>query len=84
MKKIYSKPEIAFESFTPCTNIAAGCEETNVTHSAEQYGCGYLLDEKFNYVVFMSSKGCNTTEDDGDYNGLCYHTPVDSSNLFAS
>ena len=32
MKKIYSKPEIMFDSFTLTTNIAAGCGKKIDTH----------------------------------------------------
>ena len=83
MKKVYSKPEILFESFAMSTNIAAGCYYTNVTHGRDEYGCGYKLD-RYNKVIFTSGMGCTTTEDDGDYNGICYHVPSEESNLFNS
>ena len=83
MKKAYNKPEIVFESFSMSTNIAAGCTLTNVTHSSGEYGCGYKPD-RFNYIIFTSDMGCTTTEDDGDYNGICYHVPSESSSLFTS
>ena len=83
MKKAYEKPQIMFESFTMSTNIAAGCRFTNVTHSSGVFGCGYK-DERFDKVVFTSESGCTTVEDDGDYNGICFHTPTDTNSLFAS
>ena len=83
MKKTYMKPQIMFESFTMSTNIAAGCRFTNVTHSSGELGCGYR-DERFGKVVFTSEMMCTTTEDDGEHNGICYQTPVDSNSLFTS
>ena len=83
MKKTYEKPQIVFESFAMSTCIAAGCKFTNVTHSDGELGCGYA-DQRFNKVVFTSDLLCTTIEDDGDYNGICYHTPVDENSLFTS
>lgn len=83
MKKVYRKPQIIFESFEVSTNIASGCKFTNVTHSSDEYGCGYKLG-RFDDVIFTTVMGCTTTEDDGDYNGICYHVPTDSGSLFTS
>ena len=84
MKKVYEKPDIMFESFTMSTNIAAGCRYTNVTHSSGELGCGYNDERAGNKVVFTSEMLCTTTEDDGDYHGICYHTPTDTRSLFTS
>lgn len=90
MKKNYTKPEIIIESFSLCTNVAAGCEHTNVTPSYGVQGCGYKLD-RFNTVVFTSGMGCSRNElidsnigSDGSYNTVCYHVPNQDSNLFTS
>lgn len=86
MRKTYEKPIIVFESFKMSTNIAAGCQLTNVTLSSGVHGCGYQVgDGRFdNTVVFTSAMECMTTEDDGDYNGICYHVPTDGHSLFTS
>lgn len=89
MKKLYSKPAIVFEDFTLCTNIAAGCE---VTTNAVQNVCAYEVGRgSFAKAVFTTAiSGCDYTEvvveDDGSpsYNGICYHVPTESNNLFTS
>lgn len=81
MKKAYSKPQILFEDFTLSTNIAAGCEVRVEGHSSGT--CGYKMGGGI--VVFVSAEtGCNTHEPDGDLNGLCYHVPIETNNLFNS
>lgn len=82
MKKVYNKPEIMFENFSLSTNIASDCEvKTNLLSSGS---CGYQPD-RFNYIVFTTNTGsCTYKEDDGEYNGVCYHTPGEAKNLFNS
>lgn len=82
MKKTYIKPEIMFEEFSLSTNIAATCG-TPATHSENQYGCGYAIG-RFDQVVFTELMGCSVQEDDGDYNGICYHVPTEAYSLFSS
>lgn len=85
MKKTYVKPAIFFEGFTLSTSIAAGCEyKTNLPSPNE---CGLVFG---NITVFLEGmNGCSfgVTDNgsgDGSYNGICYHVPSESSNLFAS
>lgn len=83
MKKHYEKPQILFESFVLSTNINAGCEvPTNLPHWNQ---CG--LDFS-GVVVFMEGmQGCVggiEIEEGKDFEGICYHTPTDSNNIFAS
>lgn len=81
MKKIYSKPEIMFESFALSENIAAGCD--TIVDNSTSGVCAYITRTGLN--VFMSSiDACSTTEDDGDYDGFCYHIPIETKNLFNS
>ena len=81
MKKVYSKPQIMFESFTLSTNIAAGCEFKTNTPSARQ--CGYGEDI-FGVSIFVDGiTDCKAKYPDG-YNGLCYHVPTETTNLFNS
>lgn len=87
MQKKYVKPEVIIESFSLCTNVAAGCEYTNVTHTEDVYGCGYKLGRLDTEVVFTLEMGCNRHEllDETDaYNGICYHVPSLDENLFTS
>ena len=81
MKKTYTKPEISFESFLMSTNIAGNCD-TIVDNSTKGI-CAYIT--RTNLHVFTSKiSGCTTREDDDDYNGICYHVPLDDKNLFNS
>lgn len=81
MKKTYQKPEIMFEAFSLSTNIAGDCE--TIVDNASRGSCPYHTRSDLN--VFTSDVGaCTTTEPDGDYNGICYHVPIDTKNLFNS
>ena len=84
MKKLYSKPEIMFESFTICASIAAGCENINTNPTKDV--CAYKYKDDFgrDRAVFTSSIAMCTTKNDGDYNGICYDTPSENYNLFNS
>lgn len=89
MKKNYCAPMIEFEDFTLCTNIAAGCE---VTTDHAMYICQYVYGRGSTKVnVFAAEYNCEYSqgvveEADGSfsYNGVCYHVPVESNNLFTS
>ena len=89
MKKAYTKPEIIFEDFTLSTNIAAGCE---IIVNYARYECQYEVGRGSNKKnVFADADGCEYSqgvvyEADGtpSYNGICYHVPIESNNLFMS
>lgn len=88
MRKAYSKPEIMFEDFSLTTNIAAGCE---LKSNSAMYQCQYEVGRGSNKKnVFILDYGCTytevTIENDGtpSYNGICYHVPIESNNLFNS
>ena len=79
MKKIYSKPEIMFDSFTLTTNIAAGCGNKINTHVND--ACGIELPGVG--VVFLDGvAGCKETFVESDE--YCYHVPIDANRLFNS
>lgn len=82
MKKIYSKPEITFESFSLSTNIAAGCETK--TNTPSQMQCGYGADDFGRPLFVQEASGCliKVPENAGDT--LCYHVPTETNNLFNS
>ena len=82
MKKLYTKPEITFEDFTLNTSIAGDCEVKTHTPAAEQ--CGIAFGD---INIFLDGhEGCTTTIIDGskDFDGLCYHVPTETNNLFNS
>lgn len=90
MKKAYIKPEIIFEDFTLSTNIAAGCE---VIVNQAMYQCPYQAGRGSNTKNVFTDEygGCEWSEGviyeaDGtpSYNGVCYHVPMESNNLFTS
>lgn len=85
MKKIYSKPEILFESFTMNTNIAADCEVT-FRHYARNT-CA-IPGSAPGFSLFNDSDhggACDIQGGEAEtYNGFCYHVPVPEKNLFNS
>ena len=79
MKKTYCKPQITFEDFELCANIAAGCE-FKTDHAMDV--CAYKL--LGGYKVFVAeTTACKYKQQDGA-GGVCYHIPVDSRNIFTS
>lgn len=83
MKKEYSKPEIMFESFTMSTSIAAGCE--NKFGAPSRSTCGYENDDGDTIFVTGIGGACNIMgNEESKFNGLCYHVPVETNNLFNS
>ena len=85
MKKLYSKPEIMFESFTLSTNIAGDCEIK--THTPAKGECAYTIPgDEFSSQeinVFIEKHICSTTKAEGEYDNLCYNT-FDGRSLFNS
>ena len=82
MKKTYSKPQIMFESFSMSTNIAAGCEKTFGLYSRGD--CGIPTNVP-GMTIFNLDGGCTVAGgEEAKYNGLCYHVPLESDNLFNS
>ncbi len=82
MKKKYVKPQIIIENFSLSETIAAGCEVIVDTHSSGQCGLDFGGD-----AIFLTGiQGCKiqVTEDDGLNNGMCYHVPIETNNLFNS
>ena len=89
MKKVYTAPQILFESFTMSTNIAAGCE--SIVGNPTQGTCAVLgtggiaiFDSSVTMGVCDFTPGEIGQADDGTYNGFCYHVPTEEYNLFNS
>lgn len=82
MKKVYQKPAIIFEEFSLCTNIAGDCDVK--TQTPVSGDCGYQFGSN---VVFLESvSGCvKKVKDEMDqFNGICYHVPLETKDLFNS
>ena len=69
MKKVYSKPEIFFESFALSQNIAT-CEYTD-PNDPDLYmtGKGFAFTDGANCQFQVP----NQAGGDGEFNGICYH-----------
>jgi hypothetical protein len=79
MKKQYVKPDIYFDNFTLAVSVASCAVKATSTENI----CGVELAPDL--IVFTSDVGmCNITQSDGEYNGLCYHVPLDANNVFGS
>jgi hypothetical protein len=77
MKKTYSKPQVAFDSFEVATNIAACAQRANLNIG----DCSYTVA---GLPVFVSgANGCRFIATDGSY-GVCYYVPTEDTNLFTS
>lgn len=79
MKKAYCKPQIAFEDFELCANVASGCEH-KTSHWKNE--CAYEILGGYKVFVYDAS-GCVYKQQDGAY-GVCYHLPIDTMNIFTS
>lgn len=83
MKRAYVKPQILFENFALSTNIASGCTAISDMHSSGT--CGYDFSGLMVFLYGVS--GCGDVEIDaniGEFNGICYHVPIETSSLFNS
>ena len=83
MKKTYSKPDIAFESFSLCVNIAA----TNCAKIVQTFADGHCgLNFGGRWLFMTNVDGCQCKIEDGSpiANYLCYHIPTDGMTVFNS
>lgn len=81
MKKVYSKPQIIFESFELSKSIAAGCEYFSKTLSDASF-CTFE-DPETGWNIFINDN-CEVGSDlltDGD---ICYHVSTDDKTIFNS
>ncbi len=88
MKKTYGKPDIMFDSFQMCTSIAKACE---VRIGPLEGTCGMPWRGPLKLFAEGPSIDAGACQIDADidpvtedFNGICYHVPVDSNNLFTS
>lgn len=85
MKRIYSTPDIIFESFSLNESIASAnsnCSR-NITNAYSNV-CGLPYGDKTIFTIAAS--GCLVKIQDGSpmFDGLCYHIPVGNNKLFNS
>lgn len=83
MKKVYTKPQIMFESFALSTAIAS-CKYEAVFDDSIAGGCQGYFDNAFEQVVFTDAVvGCIFVPP-GENDSVCYHNPTDQNNIFSS
>lgn len=87
MGKIYTKPDIVFESFSLSTSIAAGCEvKTNTPYAGTcglKFGALMVFIDGVNGCTYKPPHNSQSWMDDNG-NSFCYHNPSEDSNLFNS
>lgn len=78
MKKVYTKPEIFFDSFELSQSIAAGCELI----SNHAVNVCKIYDNELG-LVYLTQDSCADTPP-GDDDGLCYDVPVLDWGVYSS
>ena len=81
MKKLYTKPQIAFEDFKLSTSIA-GCRITDPNDSRLIY-TGLQVFVGTDCEIDVNQVADEDGRDD-TYNGVCYDVPVEGFNFFQS
>lgn len=86
MKKNYTKPMIIIETFTLSTNIAGNCEQPFSLQA--QFVCGIPDGNGLGMNIFtpgLDGGDCVIPGgDDTEYDGFCYHIPMENRELFNS
>lgn len=87
MKKTYSKPDIVFEDFSLSTSVASNCS-IKAPANAPSVGNGAIqitVAGMMTFNIFVNeTQGCNWFEEDGEWDGFCYHNPGEFNMLFIS
>ena len=87
MKRVYTKPDVLFESFSLCTSIAGDCEVK--TNTEAKWQCG-LPSTGLGKVFLNSINDCSFKVEEGEFlgpgdnDGMCYHVFSPYNNLFNS
>lgn len=82
MRKTYSKPEIAFASFSMSTNIAGDCEV--IINNSSRGSCTIVGTGNIPLFDSEATNICVFTNGPDQYDGACYHNPDGYKNLFNS
>jgi hypothetical protein len=80
VKKVYTKPEIVFDSFELTESIAAGC--SFISSNIAPYECA-ILDKELNYTIFSDYSMCQSTPPGGN-DSICYHVPTADYSVYTS
>ena len=78
MKKVYTKPQIIFDSFELSQNIAAGCQY--ISNHAWQM-C--IVENVMGDTLFSEVLNCGITSDPTSI-GICYDVPSADTMVFSS
>lgn len=84
MKKVYTTPSVFYEDFSLTTNIAAACA---IQTNAAKFTCGYEYAPDliiFTSGILQCQQSGYEIEDNGAWDGICYHNPSDNYQLFNS
>ena len=82
MKKVYSAPDILFDSFALNENIAN--VNTNCTRNNDGMYSGTCgLEWNGQRIFTTTASGCRNKLPDGAY-GICYYVPTGDSKVFNS
>ena len=79
MKKSYIKPDIMFDSFSMCGSVAS-CE---INANFQENSCGVKMTADITLFT-EEAQGCSWKVKEQEYDGLCYHVPFESYNVFGS
>ncbi len=82
MKREYTRPDIIFEDFSLSTGIATNCGE--IIHTASANQCAMQFGDMMLFVSSVSACLDPVVDGSPNYNGLCYHVPIDSKSIFNS
>ena len=81
MKKEYSKPNVIFEDFSLSTSVSLNCE---VDVNFARGSCGRISVSPGVYIFTADMTGCTTGYKREEHNGVCYHNPTETNNMFNS
>jgi hypothetical protein len=86
LKRAYQKPDIYFDSFAMCTSIAGACGTD--TNTPAQFKCGLEYTDTITIFAESLEGACNfnvaVEAKDAEWDGICYHVPYGTNNLFNS
>ena len=87
MKKKYEKPQILIENFSLSTTIAGGCESK--VNTPTKGACAIKATGGINIFNADMVNVCDYTpgsfgKPEDQWDGFCYHVPVDTANIFNS
>ena len=89
MKKVYTRPEIFFESFAASDSIAGNCDRVftlakqDICAIPDDNGIPGLNMSIFNISIVGSECGISGG-DEAMYDGFCYYVPTETNTLFNS